>query len=186
MFKKQFSLFLTTLLIIGFFFVALTESVKAGVMPLPCTLEIEKVAIPADNTPFDFVATGDINSETTLSDPGNPTFNGGLGIGDTVTVTEELPPGWELQSIECIEGQTNCGSGEFEPCLSITINEESNSITATCVDDDTGSCTFTNRLIEVEPNQVPTLSEWGLIAMAGLLGIIGFIVIRRRQLVANK
>jgi len=28
---------------------------------------------------------------------------------------------------------------------------------------------------------VPTLSEWGLIAMAGVLGIIGFIVIRRRK-----
>jgi exosortase sorting signal-containing protein len=28
---------------------------------------------------------------------------------------------------------------------------------------------------------IPTLSEWGLIAMAGILGIIGFIVIRKRQ-----
>jgi len=32
---------------------------------------------------------------------------------------------------------------------------------------------------------VPTLSEWGLIATAGLLGIIGFIVIRKRQLITN-
>ena len=32
---------------------------------------------------------------------------------------------------------------------------------------------------------VPTLSELGLIAMAGVLGIIGFIVIRRRQLSTN-
>ncbi len=31
---------------------------------------------------------------------------------------------------------------------------------------------------------IPTLSEWGLIAMAGILGIIGFIVIRRRQATA--
>jgi len=28
---------------------------------------------------------------------------------------------------------------------------------------------------------VPTLTQWGLIAMAGLLGIIGFLIIRRRQ-----
>ena len=28
---------------------------------------------------------------------------------------------------------------------------------------------------------VPTLSEWGLIALASVLGIIGFVVIRRRQ-----
>ncbi|MEM7009728.1 MAG: IPTL-CTERM sorting domain-containing protein, partial [Thermodesulfobacteriota bacterium] len=31
---------------------------------------------------------------------------------------------------------------------------------------------------------VPTLSEWGLIAMAGVLGLIGFAVLRRRQAAA--
>jgi hypothetical protein len=30
-------------------------------------------------------------------------------------------------------------------------------------------------------SQVPTLSEWGLIAMAGILGLAGFMVLRRRQ-----
>jgi len=32
--------------------------------------------------------------------------------------------------------------------------------------------------------EVPTLSEWGLIAMAGILGIVGFMFIRRRKLTA--
>ncbi|MCZ6864778.1 MAG: IPTL-CTERM sorting domain-containing protein, partial [Candidatus Dadabacteria bacterium] len=31
---------------------------------------------------------------------------------------------------------------------------------------------------------IPTLSEWGLIALAGILGIIGYIVMRRRKLTA--
>ena len=31
---------------------------------------------------------------------------------------------------------------------------------------------------------IPTLSEWGLIAMAGVLGLVGFMVIRRRKLTA--
>ncbi len=31
---------------------------------------------------------------------------------------------------------------------------------------------------------VPTISEWGLIAMAGILGIVGFMVMRRRKAVA--
>ena len=31
---------------------------------------------------------------------------------------------------------------------------------------------------------IPTLSEWGLITMAGLMGIVGFIVIRRRKVAA--
>jgi len=33
-------------------------------------------------------------------------------------------------------------------------------------------------------SEVPTLSEWGLIAMAGVLGIVGFMVIRRRKVTA--
>ena len=32
--------------------------------------------------------------------------------------------------------------------------------------------------------QIPTLSEWGLIAMAGVLGIIGLLAIRRRKVAA--
>jgi len=31
---------------------------------------------------------------------------------------------------------------------------------------------------------IPTLSEWGLIAIAGILGIVGFMVIRRRKVTA--
>jgi hypothetical protein len=31
------------------------------------------------------------------------------------------------------------------------------------------------------PSSVPALSEWGLIAMAGVLGIVGFIVVRRKK-----
>ena len=31
---------------------------------------------------------------------------------------------------------------------------------------------------------IPTLSEWGLIAMAGILGLVGFMVMRRRKVTA--
>ncbi len=34
------------------------------------------------------------------------------------------------------------------------------------------------------PTNVPTLSEWGLIAMAGILGVVGFLVIKRRKITA--
>ena len=34
------------------------------------------------------------------------------------------------------------------------------------------------------PSNVPTLSEWGLITMAAILGIVGFMVARRRKLAA--
>ena len=32
--------------------------------------------------------------------------------------------------------------------------------------------------------RIPTLSEWGLISMAGILGIVGFMVVRRRKVTA--
>jgi len=38
---------------------------------------------------------------------------------------------------------------------------------------------------QVQPTRnVPTLSEWGLITMAAILGVIGFMVIRRRKAAA--
>ncbi|GJM14979.1 MAG: hypothetical protein DHS20C13_03060 [Thermodesulfobacteriota bacterium] len=33
-------------------------------------------------------------------------------------------------------------------------------------------------------SQVPTLSEWGLIAMAAVLGVVGFMVMRRKRATA--
>ena len=36
----------------------------------------------------------------------------------------------------------------------------------------------------LSPRSVPAMSEWGLIAMAAVLGILGFMVIRRRQAAA--
>ena len=39
-------------------------------------------------------------------------------------------------------------------------------------------------LVGLVSTSVPTLSEWGLMAMAGILGIVGFMVIRRRNVLA--
>jgi len=45
----------------------------------------------------------------------------------------------------------------------------------TMVEDTTCTATFINNI------PIPTLSEWGLIAMAGILGLVGFMVMRRRK-----
>ena len=45
-------------------------------------------------------------------------------------------------------------------------------------------CNLTTGLCEAPARNVPTLSEWVLIAMAGILGIVGFIVMRRRKATA--
>ena len=169
--------FVVIAMVVGFGFLTFGIS-QANAGTAPCSLGIEKVAIPESTTQFDFSITGDIVVGFSLSDPGEPTIGFGLGLGDIITVTEDVPPGWELESIECTEGQIGCGQ---VPCLNITIDEAANSITAECIDNDTGSCTFTN--VRVAPI-VPTLSQWGLIAMAGVLGIIAFVVFRRRKATA--
>ena len=70
-------------------------------------------------------------------------------------------------------GRDDCGG----PCLNITIDEATNSITAECIGDDARICIFVN---ELRTTNVPTLSQWGLISMIVLLGIVGFIFYRRR------
>jgi hypothetical protein len=46
------------------------------------------------------------------------------------------------------------------------------------------ACTIVLAMPSASAAQVPTLSEWGLIAMAGILGLVGFMVISRRKLIA--
>lgn len=43
---------------------------------------------------------------------------------------------------------------------------------------------LTPQLVGGFESSVPTLSEWGLIAMAGVLGLVGFMVVRRRAITA--
>ena|SRR3990167_6858191 len=38
--------------------------------------------------------------------------------------------------------------------------------------------------VTLPPRNIPTLSQWGLIAMAGILGFVGFMVIRRKRVIA--
>jgi len=60
---------------------------------------------------------------------------------------------------------------ESDPIESDPIDSETDPIESDPIDSET----------EPEVTNVPTLSEWGLIAMAGILGIVGFMVIRRRK-----
>jgi exosortase sorting signal-containing protein len=172
------SIFILTILMgLGFLAIS-TDNVSAQDS---CELTIEKAADPADDTLFEFSVTGDQNFEFTLSDPSDPTEIINIVAEDgqnMVTVTETLPTGWSLDGIECVQGIANCGEGEFFPCLSITIDEESNSITASCLDNDTGSCTFTN---STKPLNIPTLSQWGMIAMAGIFILVGIWAITRKK-----
>jgi len=138
-----------------------------------CVISITKEANPLDNTPFEFdiSGTGGMFSFT-LSQPQDKSggFNFFIGVGLSVDVTEMVPEGWELVDIECTSD------------VKIMIEPIENGRKFTClVDFDETRCTFRN---EGPPPAVPTLSQWGLIAMALVLGIVGYLVIRRRKAAA--
>jgi len=149
-----------------------TDHVRATENGSNCTITIEKDADPADDTPFDFSAPGTNNINFTLMDPSNVTDTVGLNADQTVNVTEDVPEGWSLDDIVCDEPENveilDIPNGKSFECLSTG---------------GTAKCTFFN---VKEPTNIPTLSEWGLIAMAGGLGIVGLLVlaIRRRKVTA--
>ena len=147
-----------------------TNKVEAGIGPVEgCIITIIKEVNPPDNTPFEFdvSGTGGVFSFT-LSDPSDNSVEFFIGVETSVDVTEVIPESWELVNIEC--------SG-----IGVEIAPIENGRNFTCLKIfDMATCTFENE----GPSDVPTLSQWGLIAMAGVLGIIGFIVMRRRKATA--
>jgi hypothetical protein len=129
-----------------------------------CEVGIDKVGIPGDPTVFPFVTTGADVSEFALE-------NGeaqGLVVpgGVTATVVEELPPGWVLVDVEC----------ETE---NVSVSEIENGVEIFCSPNGgAAQCAFFNTL----QAQVPTLSEWGMIAAAAGLGLVGvFFAVRKRR-----
>ena len=91
-----------------------TAQVRAPENGDMCTIIIEKVAFPADNTEFDFSVTGGQNFDTTLKDPSDATFMFNIvaeNDGNPTNVTEEVPPGWILDDIVCTSPNgTLCGN----------------------------------------------------------------------------
>ncbi len=132
-----------------------------------CQIDIVNDALPPDNTLFEFTLGGNGSGVFTLSDPQNPLEQLFISEGNTVTVTEDVPLGWELSiSCELISGDVDMSllaDGVSISCLN------GNSV---------AECTFLN---QIAPRPIPTLSEWGLIAMAGVIGIIAFVALRRKQ-----
>lgn len=87
-------------------------------------------------------------------------------FNSSVTITELPLEGWTLSDIEC----------ESEGATGFEITD--NGFTAGCDGGGLVTCTFFN--VQTK-RPIPTLSEWGMIAMAGVLGIIGLIVAARRR-----
>jgi len=117
---------------------------------------------------FDFDLQQGTDSETFTLAANGLCIALGLNEENDLQVVEDVPPGWDLSDIQCEES-----SG-------ISVTHIDNGAVFSC---NTQSETFIEcNFINVLNTPVPTLSEWGMIAAAAGLGLIGvFFVLRNRK-----
>jgi hypothetical protein len=93
-------------------------------------------------------------------------------MGTSLTYTELDNPGWELVDVSC---ESNAG---------VTVTFVENGVNIVC--DDVGGeaeCVWTNVR---STRNIPTLSEWGMIAAAAGLALVGvFFAVRRKRAALN-
>ena len=80
----------------------------------------------------------------------------------------------QQQTPLCCQNTANSCEDNDGEAIAIKCDSQGDAVFNAICNENTGRCI-------AEPRDVPTLSEWGLIAMAGVLGLIGFMVIRRRK-----
>ncbi|MEM7008145.1 MAG: IPTL-CTERM sorting domain-containing protein [Thermodesulfobacteriota bacterium] len=160
-------LFLSILFGLSTFFIC---SYQVNAQGPECPLTIIKSADPADDTEFDFLLAGNaVDPNFTLQDPSNNSIV--ISVVSNIPgvfINEVTPPGWFLQNVVC-EGDPGF---EFIPL-------GSSDLIASCTSDGTipeGQCTFFNSRV----SPVPTISQWGLIALVVLIGLAGLFVYRRK------
>ena len=123
------------------------------------------------------------NCAGTIADNGNNIQFPDNSCGGTIaTANPELGPlstnGGITQTKAIGFGSPAFNAGNNATCLDIDQRGVSRPQDFIC---DIGSYEFIPVPIA---NNVPTLSEWGLIALAAIIGVVGFMVLRRRKVIA--
>ena len=159
--RALFSLFILT----SIFF--LTTQTSSAQPQRGCLFTLAKVAQGAGDLEFVFrVESGGDGEFLTLKD--------GESIPGTVrpellfTIVEDPTTGWVLADVVC-EGDSGLSVSNIEDGISVECNEPTGGTT---------TCTFIN---VPEVSNIPTLSEWGMIAAAAGLGLIGLFFAKRRR-----
>jgi hypothetical protein len=113
---------------------------------------------------------GEVLFEGDLAD--GQSTGGGIEQGLPVTVIEEPAEGWELVDVICT------------PAEGMETDVIRGGVVFTCVSptEEISNCTFVN-VSSTASATIPTLSEWGMIAAAAGLGLVGFFAVRRRRAV---
>jgi hypothetical protein len=142
---------------------------RADAAPAQCFTEVTLSAPGAGNAEFIFQGFDSIDGPFSFSLMDGVTGSGFTPVGATSTITEEPQNGYVFAGIECLAGPgvviTQIHGGFIIKCLNVV--------------EGTASCVITNVL---QVRNIPTLSEWGMIAAALGLGFVGlFFAVRRRR-----
>jgi hypothetical protein len=169
-FRNVVPVFAFAFVMFGLLFVpALNDSAHAQCALTLCK-ESPNLPIPeSEEDAFFFFYSIEQNGQgTVLSLPANgPCFSDAFG-GSDLEIVESVPEGWTLENVECSDSAL------------VIVTPIENGISLDCLGGTEITCTFTN-VISARP--IPTLSEWGMIAAAGGLALIGvFFAVRRKRM----
>lgn len=156
------------LLLIFIVSVVLPHRAEGGIPQIGCGFTIVKEAGGSDQI-FNFLVNPSTGADFEVPvTPGTDEGGFGLDVGESAEVSEIVPDGWIFQDVSC---------GIVGGGISV-ITDGSNSVFVSCPSPGLGFCTFTN----VQTGAIPTLSEWGMIAAAAGLAIVGvFFAVRRKR-----
>jgi len=135
-----------------------------------CEIVVCKVSpdINGEGEIFTFISSGEGGSGQ-FNLTANSTCDGAPFGGNDFELVEESVPGWILEDIEC----------DDVPGIDVSFIE--NGVSLDCLQTSIITCRFTN--VRGVVSNVPSLSEWGMIAAAGGLMLIGvFFAVRRKRM----
>ena len=173
LFKNQFSLFVATFLIIGFFFLALPEKGISGIGPLGCC----KIPPGTICTGCGSQDCSILDSECIALGSANQISGGSVCVDGTTCIIPEDTPGC------CVLLDGNCDVRVLDDDLEPELGCSTEGI-AWFLETD---CSEVSQCPQSVVPAVPTLSGWGLMSLAvvlGILGLVGFMVLRRRKVTA--
>lgn len=134
-----------------------------------CTIGILKEISTSQNIEFEFLEN--LNGvESPLIITSNNSVGIDIGVGDVLTLTEEVTDGWVLEDKQCPLSRN------------MLITEVENGFQFECLADGGALCFFFNR---VSADKIPTLSEWGMIVAAGGLMLVGVFFMMYKKRVAK-
>jgi hypothetical protein len=146
-----------------------TERAQAGTVTA-CGVEIFKEAA-SSQTLFEFLVDPSVGDEFTISTIAGDATGFGLSFGRSAVISEIVPDGWALENIEC----------SAEGGASVIVDEPGNEVFVECLTVGSVTCTYTN----VPTGAIPTLSQWGMIAAAAGLVLVGVWFVHRRRRAFN-